>query len=276
MFARIKFGICADEQAVAQSELILAPIRQACPSVSLELVTADAAGRPFEQVRDLEHALLEGRADFVIHPLALLPAELSADLPLVAYTRRNDLKYALVLAEHTKKLPKGKPIGCFSPLQAMQVQEQYPKHEIQLLTDEPQVCLRLFHTGAIGGLVLDSAQIEALDLTARVCHWFTPAEMVPPAGSGILTVQTRRGTDCGCLKTVNHLDTAYCALAERAFLRSAKGDPALTGAYARMDGGLLVLTGVTAREGESPREGDIFGNLQQAAILGETLAAHLG
>jgi len=273
---RIKFGIRDTATAVEQSELVLAPIRQAFPNASVELVTMDAAGHHLYQTGDLEQALWEGRVDFVIHPLELLPPTLSDDLPLVAFTRRSTPKYALVLAEHTKKLPKAKPIGCFTALQAIQLRDQYPKHEIKLLTEQPLACLRLFHTAAIGGLVLSSPQIAALDLTDRVYHWFTAQELVPAAGTGILAVQARRGTDCSCLKPVNDLDTAYCALAERAFLRKAQGDPGLTGAYARTDGSQLVLTGVTTAGGQALQEGDIFGNPQQAAVLGEMLAAHLG
>ena len=275
MVERIKFGIQDTAQAVAQSEQVLAPIRQAFPSASVELVTMDAAGHHLYQTEDLEQALLAGRVDFVIHPLELLSPALPDDLPLVAFTRRSTSKYALVLAEHTKKLPKVKPIGCFTPLQAVQLRDQYPKHEIKLLTEQPPACLRLFHTGVIGGLILDSTQVAALDLADRVYHWFTAQELVPTAGTGILAVQTRRGTDCGCLKAVNDLDTAYCALAERAFLRNAQGDPRLTGAYARMDGSQIVLTGVTAADGQPLKEGDIFGNPQQAAVLGEMLAKHL-
>jgi len=273
---RIKFGIRDTALAVSQSELVLAPIRQAFPNASVELVTMDAAGHHLYQTGDLEQALWDGRVDFVIHPLDLLPAGLPDDLPLVAYIRHAAPQYALVLAEHTKKLPKARPIGCFTALHAMQVRKQYPKHDVLLMTDTPQGCLRLFHTGAIGGLVLDREQVTQLDLHTQVYHWFTPQELVPAAGTGILSVQARRGTDCSCLKAVNDLEVAYCALAERAFLRHAQGDPALTGACARMEGSLMVLTGVTAREGQPLREGDIFGNPQQAAILGEMLAAHLG
>lgn len=268
---RIKFGIRNTEQEVARSELVLAPIRQAFPGVSAELVTVDAA----DPDQELAQALLMGRVDFTIHAMELLPQDLTEDLPLVAYARYASETYALVLAEQAKKLPAGKPIGCFTPLQQAQLRALYPQHESLLLTDPAPVCLRLFHTGAIGGLVLDRTQIEALDLTARVLRSFTPQELIPPACSGILAVRTRRGTDCNCLKPASDLETAYCALAERAFLRSAAGDPALTGAKAWIEDDRLVLTGVTAGSGEPLRKGDIFGNPQQAAMLGEMLAAHL-
>lgn len=271
---RIKFGIRDTQQAVLQSEQILAPIRSAYPSASVELVTMDLAGHHLYQTAELEHALLDGRMDFVIHPLDAVPVSTPSDLPLVAYARRTDPKYGLVLAEHTKKLPKAKPIGCFTILEQVQVQEQYPHHTTVLLTEAPQACLRLFHTGAIGGLILEYERILQLDLADRVFHWFTPQELIPAAGKGILAVQTRRGTDCSCLKVVNDLETAYRALAERAFCLHADGDPAMTAAYARMDGDLLVLTGVTARAGQPPKKGDIFGNPQQAAVLGEMLAKH--
>lgn len=271
MLTRMKFGICDIGQAVERSEQVLAPIRSALPKVSVELVTADSGGKPFADSADLEHALLEGRVDFAIHQLDQLPAQTLENLPLVAYARRTALRYGLVLAERTKKLPKGKPIGCFTRLQLLQLQELYPKHEILLLQEKPAVCLRMFHAGTIGGLVLEHADVDALDLEPRVLRWFAPKELVPAAGVGVLAVQTRRGTDIGCLKAAGDLETAWCALAERAFLRNTIG---LTGAYARIEDGMLVLTALV-ETGEGLKKGDIFGNPQQAAMLGRTLAEHM-
>ena len=271
---RIKFGIRDNEASVAQSELVLAPIRQAFPGFSVELVTVDAAGHHLKETKELEQALWDGLVDFVIHPLELLPSDGSEELPLVTYACRVPKKYGLVLAENEKKLPKAKAIGCFTPLQAVQLKELYPKHEILLLDQPPVLCLRLFHSSTIGALVLESTYIEELDLAARVEHWFRARELVEPAGSGILAVQTRRGTDCECLKPVADQEATCCALAERAFLRTAKGDPALTGAYAVVEEDQLVLTGITALPGQTPQKGDIFGTPRQAAMLGEMLANH--
>ena len=275
MITRMKFGVCADSQSVEQSERILAPVRSVLPGVSAELVTTSAAGEAFSTVADLMQALLEKRVDFAICPLNQIPVELPAELVLPVFARRMAPRYGLVLAENTKKLPKAKPIGCFTELQALQLQAQYPGHTIQMMTEAPHICLRQFHSNAIGGLVLESAQIEELDLAARVCHWFTPNELVPAAGTGILAVLTRTGTDCACLNTVHDLDTACCALAERAFLRRAAGAPNLTGANARIENDLLVLTAITGKDAASLRSGDMFGNPRQASMLGEMLAAHL-
>lgn len=271
---RIKFGIRDNEASVAQSELVLAPIRQAFPSASVELVTVDTTGRHLNETKELEQALLDGLVDFAIHPLELLPPDESEELPLVMYARRVPKKYGLVLAENEKKLPKAKAIGCFTPLQAVQLKELYPKHEILLLDQTAVLCLRLFHSGAIGALVLERTDIDELDLTARVEHWFTSRELVEPAGSGILAVQTRRGTDCECLKPAADQEATCCALAERAFLQAAKGDSTLTGACAGVDKDQLVLTGITTLPGQAPQKGDIFGTPRQAAMLGEMLANH--
>ena len=274
MITRMKFGVCADSQSVEQSERILAPVRSVLPGVSAELVTTSAAGEAFSTAADLMQALLEKRVDFAICPLNQIPVELPAELTLPVFARRTTPRYGLVLAENTKKLPKTKPIGCRNRLQQLQLREQYPKQEILLLEESPAACLRLFHSGAIGGLVLEEADVEALDLMPRVLRWFTPQELVPAPGSGILAVQTRRGTDCSCLKTAGDLDTAYCALTERSFLGASKGNPALTGAYGRIEDGMLILTAVLADPEGNLKKGDIFGNPQQAGMLGEMLAAH--
>ena len=50
----------------------------------------------------------------------------------------------------------------------------------------------------------------------------------------------------------------------------------MTGAYGRIEDGMLILTAVLAGPDGTLKKGDIFGNPQQAGMLGEMLAAHLG
>lgn len=94
----------------------------------------------------------------------------------------------------------------------------------------------------------------------------------PAAGHGILAVQTRRGTDCSCLKPIRSTEAAWCALAERAFVRSIGGH---AGAYARLQDSLLVVTGYTVKPDGSTFSADILGQPELAQVLGETLANHM-
>jgi len=140
-----------------------------------------------------------------------------------------------------------------------------------------QTRLAKLDSGAYSGLVLAAAGLKRLGLENRIHRYFSVDEMLPAAGQGILAVQARRGTDCNPLKLVNDMDAAYCALAERAFVRTLNGGcSSPVAAYAKIDDGLMTLTGLyVSPDGSVIRKGDMFGNPQQAVTLGELLANHL-
>jgi len=286
---RLKFGSRDSELAILQSELIMAPIRDANPHVSIELVTMKTTGdrildRTLDQiggkglfVKELDQALMDGRVDFTVHSLKDVPMEIPDDLPLVAFSRREDPRDCLVLPAGVKKLDRNKPLGCSSKRRQLFLKTLYPNMTIEPIRGNLQTRLAKLDSGAYSGLVLAAAGLKRLGLENRIHRYFSVDEMLPAAGQGILAVQARRGTDCNPLKLVNDMDAAYCALAERAFVRTLNGGcSSPVAAYAKIDDGLMTLTGLyVSPDGSVIRKGDMFGNPQQAVTLGELLANHL-
>lgn len=286
---RLKFGSRDSQLAVAQSELILAPIREANPHVSVELVTMKTTGdrildRTLDQVggkglfvRELDHALLDGQVDFTIHSLKDVPMEVPDDLPLVAFSHREDPRDCLVLPAGVKKLDQSKPLGCSSKRRQLQLKTVYPNMKVQPIRGNLQTRLAKLDAGEYAGLVLAAAGLKRLGLEQRIHRYFSVEEILPAAGQGILAVQTRRGTDCTLIKAVNDMDAAYCALAERAFVRTLNGGcSSPVAAYAVIRDGWMTLTGLyVSPDGKTVRKGDMIGNPQQAVTLGELLATHL-
>ena len=286
---RMKFGSRDSELAVIQAELLMDPIRDAYPHVSVELVTMKTTGdkildRTLDQiggkglfVKELDQALRDGRVQFTIHSLKDVPMETPDDLPLVAFSAREDPRDCLVLPQGVEKLDTAKPIGCASKRRQLQLKALYPKMEIRPIRGNIQTRLAKLDAGEYSALVLAAAGLKRLGLEDRIYKYFTVEEILPAAGQGILAVQAKRGTDCTCLKIINNMDTAWCALAERAFVRTLNGGcSSPVAAYAVIEDGLLTLTGLyVSPDGSVVRKGDIIGNPQQAAVLGEVLAQHL-
>ena len=286
---RLKFGSRDSQLAVIQSELIMAPIREAYPHVSVELVTMKTTGdrildRTLDQVggkglfvKELDQALWDGKVDFTVHSLKDVPMEVPDDLPLVAFSHREDPRDCLVLPAGVKKLDQTKPLGCSSKRRQLQLKALYPKMKIEPIRGNLQTRLAKLDAGEYAGLVLAAAGLKRLGLEDRIHRYFSIDEILPAAGQGILAVQTRRGTDCNPVKLINDMDAAYCALAERAFVRTLNGGcSSPVAAYAVIENDLLTLTGLyVSPDGNTVRKGDMIGNPQQAATLGELLATHL-
>ena len=285
----IKIASRESKLAVAQSELIMDEIRKAHPDVALTLVTMKTTGdkildRTLEEiggkglfVRELDQALRDGRADFTVHSLKDLPMETPADLPLVAFSKREDPRDCLVFPQGVTQLDPGKPIGCASRRRQIQLKALYPEMAVAPVRGNVLTRLHKLDSGAFSALVLAAAGLKRLGLEGRITRYFEPTELLPAAGQGIMAVQTRADMDISCLAGVGDETARCCALAERAFVRALGGGcTSPVAAYATVEGETLTLTGFYVSADETVvRRGVCTGHKDAAEALGESLARTL-
>ena len=200
--------------------------------------------------------------------------EVPEDLPLAAFSSREDPRDVLVLPEGATELDKSKPIGCSSRRRQLQLKLLFPDMDIQPVRGNVQTRLAKLEAGQFSALVLAAAGLKRLGLEGRISRYFTTEEILPAAGQGILVVQTRRGMDTQCLRLVQDEKTACCAKAERAFVRALDGGcSSPVAAHAVAEGEKLTLTGFYVSEDERiQRKGSISGGVTEAETLGSTLA----
>ena len=286
---KIRVGSRESALAVIQSRMVMDAIRQAVPNAELELVTMKTTGdrildRTLDQiggkglfVRELDHALRDGRVDFTVHSLKDMPMDVPEDLPLAAFSRREDPRDVLELAEGASQLDPSRPIGCSSRRRQLQLKALFPRMEVMPVRGNVQTRLKKLQDGEYSALVLAAAGLKRLGLEGRISRYFKPEEILPAAGQGILAVQTRRGTDTACLAKLHNPDAACCALAERAFVRSLDGGcSSPVAAYAVVEGEKLTLTGLYVSADETiVRRGTKTGEKSQAQALGIALAEAL-
>ena len=286
---KIKIGSRESALAVIQSRMVMDAIARTVPDAELELVTMKTTGdrildKTLDQiggkglfVKELDQALRDGRADFTVHSLKDMPMEVPWDLPLAAFSRREDPRDVLVLPEGVTELDPEKPIGCSSRRRQLQLKALFPDMDIRPVRGNVQTRLRKLQDGEFSALVLAAAGLKRLNLEDRISRYFEPEEMLPAAGQGILAVQTRQGVDTACLAGIHDPDAACCALAERAFVRTLDGGcSSPVAAYAVAEGETLTLTGLYVSPDETVvRKGSLSGPRTAAETLGETLADKL-
>lgn len=285
----IRIGSRDSLLAVTQSQLVMDAIARQMPQAQLELVTMKTTGdkilnKTLDQiggkglfVKELDQALREGRVDFTVHSLKDMPMEVPQDLPLAAFSRREDPRDVLVLPLGASKMDSSKPIGCASRRRQLQLKELYPHMTTAPVRGNVQTRLRKLDSGEYSALVLAAAGLKRLGLEKRIFRYFSPEEMIPAAGQGILAVQTRLGVDFQCLAALANPDAADCAIAERAFVRTLDGGcSSPVAAYATVTGQTLTLTGLYVSPDETIiRKARLTGPRSQAAQLGRTLAENL-
>ena len=283
---KLRIGSRESRLAVIQSQMVMELIAAAEPEAELELVTMKTTGDKILDktldkiggkglfVRELDQALRDGRADFTVHSLKDMPMQVPEDLPLAAFSSREDPRDVLVLPEGATELDVSKPIGCSSRRRQLQLKLLFPDMDIQPVRGNVQTRLAKLEAGQFSALVLAAAGLKRLGLEGRISRYFTTEEILPAAGQGILVVQTRRGMDTQCLRLVQDEKTACCAKAERAFVRALDGGcSSAVAAYAVVEGEKLTLTGFYVSEDERiQRKGSISGGVTEAETLGSTLA----
>ena len=283
---KIRIGSRESKLAVIQSRMVMESIAKAAPEAELELVTMKTTGdrilnKTLDQiggkglfVKELDQALRDGRVEFTVHSLKDMPMEVPEDLPLAAFSSREDPRDVLVLPEGASRMDPAKPIGCSSRRRQLQLKALFPEMEIRPVRGNVQTRLAKLEAGEFSALVLAAAGLKRLNLEDRISRYFSTEEMLPAAGQGILAVQTRLGVDTACLRDVQDADTAACALAERAFVRALDGGcSSPVAAYAVTEGESLTLTGLYVSPDETiVRKGALTGDKSQAETLGTRLA----
>ena len=258
---KIVIGSRDSRLAVVQSEMVRDFILEKHPDMEVEILTMKTTGdkildRTLDKiggkglfVKELDKALLEKHSDLSVHSLKDMPMEVPEDLPLVAFSKREDPRDVLVLPEGETELNPEKPLGCSSLRRTLQLKELYPDMECKSVRGNVQTRLRKLEEGQYGALVLAAAGLKRLGLAHRISRYFEPEEMIPAAGQGILAVQGRAGEDISFLEGFQDADVACAALAERAFVKYLDGGcSSPVAAHAVVEEGTLTLLGLYYEE----------------------------
>ena len=278
----IKVGSRDSKLAVVQAEEVCRALGD-CELITMKTLgdmildkTLDQVGGKGLFVKELDRALADRRVDLTVHSLKDVPMEQPEGLPLVAYTKREDARDALVLPQ-SGEWDKSKPIGCSSARRRVQLAALLPEIEVKPVRGNVLTRLDKLDRGEYGALVLAAAGLHRLGLENRITRYFLPDELIPAAGQAILAVQGREGELADAVRVLDDADARDCAIAERSFVKTLGGGCfAPVAAYAETEGDMLHLRGLYVTEDESRSvRGAVTGPRSEAASLGRTLALQL-
>jgi len=245
-------------------------------------------------VKELEEALLDGRADLAVHSAKDLPARVPEGLALVAFPERADPRDALAAGGRfasVAALPPGARIGTGSARRAAQLQAWRPDLAIEPLRGNVPTRLQRLAEGRFDAVILACAGLDRLELAAHVDERIAPERLLPAIGQGVLAIEARGGGAlAGDLAALTHADSARALAAERALLVRLEGDcnVPLAGYAEPLAGGRLRLRALVASpdgarlvraegEGDEPEAlGRRVGDELLAAGAGAILAALRG
>jgi hydroxymethylbilane synthase len=197
-------------------------------------------------VKELENAILEGRADFAIHSLKDVPSIQPEGLVLAAFPTREDPRDVLLIKNGLSidELNENCTIGTGSPRRIVQIAELKPGATFTDLRGNIDTRLKKLEEGQYDAIVLAAAGLRRLgkDIDAKA---FLPVDRcVPAIGQGAIAIECRKDDDetIALLRTINNKDTETAILAERAFMKTVGGGCKFPlGAYATIQNETVQL-----------------------------------
>jgi hydroxymethylbilane synthase len=203
-------------------------------------------------VKELEEALLDGRADLAVHSAKDLPARMPEGLALVAFPERVDPRDALAAGGRWASLdalPPGARVGTGSARRAAQLRAWRADLAIEPLRGNVTTRLERLAEGRFDAVILACAGLDRLSLAAHIDERIAPERLLPAIGQGVLALEARAGGALAAnLAALTHADSARALAAERALLAGLDGDcnVPLAGFAEPLPGGRLRLRGLVA------------------------------
>lgn len=216
-------------QARTQAQAVADALVAGGGDVRCELVLVESTGdlradTPLHQmagqgvfVKEVQKAVLDGRADVAVHSAKDLSSESHPGLVVGAWCRRRDPRDAMV-GRSLSNLAEGAVVATGSVRRRAQMHRLRPDIEFRELRGN--IGTRLERIPENGAIVMAMAALEILGLTSHVAEALDPVTFVPMVGQGCVAVEHRFGDAriAALVSTIDHVDTRFAVETERAFL----------------------------------------------------------
>lgn len=225
--------------ALWQAEHAAALLRAAHPGLMVELVPLSTRGdeildRPLASIggkglflKELEVAMLEGRADLAVHSLKDVPAELEPGFVLASMLARADAADAFVSNDFADlaALPQRARVGTSSLRRQCQLRALRPDLELLDLRGNVGTRLGKLDAGGYDAIVLACAGLERLGLASRIRSRLAAPDWLPAPGQAAITIEAREDQPAvlALLAALDDADTRITVEAERAMNHALGG-----------------------------------------------------
>jgi hydroxymethylbilane synthase len=232
-------------------------------------------------VKELETALLDGRADLAVHSLKDVPVDMQSPFALSVIMERDDPRDAFVSNDFATldALPAGAVVGTSSLRREAQLRERYPHLHVQPLRGNLDTRLGKLDRGDYAAIILAAAGLRRLGLASRIRDYLSPQQSLPAAGQGALGIEIleARADMRAWLAPLGDAAATACTLAERAVSRALGGSCQVPlAAFARLDGDTLNVEALVAEpDGSRILRSRASGPSAEAEHLGEQAAQEL-
>jgi hydroxymethylbilane synthase len=276
--------------AMWQAEHVSAELKKAHSGLKIEILGMSTQGdkildTPLAKiggkglfVKELEVAMLDGRADIAVHSMKDVPVELPDGLHLSTILEREDPRDAFVSNTYKTldELPKGARVGTSSLRRECQLVQSRPDLQILPLRGNVNTRLRKLDEGEYDAIILASAGLKRLGFHDRITAEISAESSLPAIGQGAVGIECRidDARINELLALLNHIETAYCVRAERAMNNRLEGGCQVPIAgFALLENNALWLRGLVGKvDGSEIIRAESKGRPDEAEAMGFGLA----
>ncbi|MBI4824570.1 MAG: hydroxymethylbilane synthase [Nitrospirae bacterium] len=294
MKSKVIIGTRGSKLALWQSEWVMSNLQRLNPKLHVVLLKIKTTGDkildvPLSKVggkglfvKEIEEALLKGKADLAVHSMKDVPTDLPEGLHLSAVLEREDPRDAFIAKKGIssfQSLPHNSHIGTSSLRRSCQLLSLRPDLEITSLRGNLDTRLRKLDEGRFDAIILALAGVKRLGFENVITEILSPEISLPAIGQGAIGIECRVKDEFinRLLSSLNHTETALCVKAERAMLRRLEGGCQVPiAAHARLLKKELFIRGLVGSiSGDMIIRSEIKGSPEDADALGIRLAEDL-
>ena len=290
---KIVIATRASRLALWQAEFVQDALQTQYPGLVVELLKMTTKGdqiidRSLSKiggkglfVKELETALLDGRADLAVHSLKDVPMELYEEFSLSTILKRADPRDAFVSNRYKtlEELPQGAVVGTSSLRRESQIRARYPHLVVQPLRGNLDTRLGKLDAGDYDAIILAASGLERLGLGERIRSCLSLEQSLPAAGQGALGIEilATREDMRELLEFLACEESTATAVAERAISQALGGSCQVPiAAHAIIENNQLYLRAMVALpDGTECLTTEIRGDLADAQKLGDKAAEDL-
>lgn len=250
---KIVIATRASRLALWQAEHVRDRLKALYPQCEVELLSMSTKGdrildRSLSKIggkglfiKELENALLDGRADIAVHSLKDVPYKMPHPFELAVIMERDDPRDAFVSNEYASldDMPAGAVVGTSSLRRESQIRERFPHLTIKPLRGNLDTRLGKLDAGEYDAIILATVGLRRLGLEQRIRASIEVTDSLPSAGQGALGIEIHqdRADLKQWLAPLACEPSTYRALAERAVTRELGGSCQVPlAAYAQLEG----------------------------------------
>ncbi len=284
---KVTIATRASSLALVQAEIVKDLLVTRWPGLQVELLKLTTEGdrildRPLRNeggkglfVKEIEEALLDGRADLAVHSMKDVPGELPEGLCIPVILKREEARDAFVSEkyENLAQLPPQAKVGTTSLRRKLQVLKLRPDLQILDLRGNVDTRLKKLQAGDYDAILLACAGLNRLGLASHIKE---KLPFIPAPGQGAIGIECRLKDEevLQLIQDFNDEESYACVQAERVVLKRLEGGCELPlGAHAQFESGKLRLKAFVAEpNGNKYLEDEVVGDPILALDLGEKLS----